>query len=62
MCVEEKSRMEMQETEEKQATEPPEEMARRAALAILAKNVAYATPAVLAILSVSVPRAKAGTF
>lgn len=40
----------------------PEDIARRAALAMLAKHVAYTTPAVLAILSVSTPRAKAASF
>jgi hypothetical protein len=39
-----------------------EGMARRKALAILAKHTAYTAPAVLAVLSISVPRAKAGSF
>jgi hypothetical protein len=36
--------------------------ARRHALAVLAKHAAYTAPAVLAILSISVPKAKAGSF
>jgi hypothetical protein len=40
----------------------PEGMARRKALATLAKHAAYTAPAVLAVLSISVSRAKAGSF
>ena len=39
-----------------------EGMARRDALAILAKHAAYTAPAVLAVLSVTTNRAKAGYF
>jgi hypothetical protein len=38
------------------------DVARRNALAILAKYAAYTAPAVLAVLSVTTPRAKAGSF
>jgi hypothetical protein len=40
----------------------PEGVARRKALAILAKHTAYTAPAVLAVLSISVSGAKAGSF
>jgi hypothetical protein len=39
-----------------------EGMARRNALAILAKHAAYTAPAVLAVLSITTIRAKAGSF
>jgi hypothetical protein len=46
----------------KEETINSEGAARRKALAILAKHAAYTAPAVLAILSVTANRAKAGYF